>query len=87
MKKVTKKSRHKNASTAQGRATARFYVGPTRLVLIIDLAKESNIRKAQALSSASSFPACNRDYKKLKEAARESPGLAIVTMKCCCLKL
>ncbi|MBT1705887.1 hypothetical protein, partial [Chryseosolibacter indicus] len=32
MKKVTKKSRHKNASTAQGRGTARFYVRPTRWV-------------------------------------------------------
>ncbi|MBT1706569.1 hypothetical protein, partial [Chryseosolibacter indicus] len=47
MKKVTKKSRHKNASTAQGRSTARpdSYrdVGPTHLVYHYRFGQGKNI--------------------------------------------
>ncbi|MBT1705885.1 hypothetical protein [Chryseosolibacter indicus] len=86
MKKVTKKSRHKNASTHMSRALPAFMSGLRAGFLIIDFGKERTALETQALPSSASFPACNTDYKKLKEAARESSGLAIVTMKCCCLK-
>ncbi|MBT1705890.1 hypothetical protein [Chryseosolibacter indicus] len=65
----------------KARALPAFMSGQRAWYLIIGLAKESNIRKAQALTSSPSFPACNRDYEKLKEAARNSPDLAIGTMK------